>query len=116
MMTRLRERLADLPGSVAGELRIEAADDFAYTDPVDGGISGGQGLRLFFADGSRAVYRLSGTGTSKATLRLYCDKFESDPTLMGLDTQRALTATLAAAEEAAGIAEFTGRSAPDVIT
>lgn len=116
MMARLRERISRLPGEQSGELRIDAADDFAYTDPVDGSVSAGQGVRIFFDDGSRVVFRLSGTGTSNATLRLYCEKYESDPSLMGLDTQRMLAGALNAAGEISGIGEFTGRTAPDVIT
>ena len=116
MMSRLRDRISSLPGERAGELLIDAADDFAYTDPVDGSASEGQGVRVFFNDGSRVVYRLSGTGASNAALRLYCDKYESDPSLMGLDTQKTLAVPLKAAGDIAGIAEFTGRTAPDVIT
>lgn len=116
MISRLREGVTGLVGRQAGELNIQAADDFAYTDPVDGGVSEKQGVRIIFNDGSRAVFRLSGTGTSNATLRLYCDKYETDPALLGLDTQRMLAQTLQAAGEVAGIAEFTGRTAPDVIT
>lgn len=116
MIERLRERAPGLAGERSGELSIRAADDFSYTDPVDGGVSAGQGLRIFFDDGSRVVFRLSGTGTANATLRLYCDKYEGDPALMGLDTQRMLAPSLQAAGEIAGIAEFTGRTAPDVIT
>ncbi len=116
MISRLREGVSGLAGRQAGELNIQAADDFAYTDLVDGGVSEKQGVRIFFNDGSRAVFRLSGTGTANATLRLYCDKYETDPALLGLDTQRMLAQTLQAASEVAGIAEFTGRTAPDVIT
>ena len=116
MMERLRERAPGLEGRQAGELSIQAADDFAYTDPVDGGLSANQGVRIFFDDGSRVVFRLSGTGTANATLRLYCDKYETDPSLLELDTQRTLAQSLQAAGEIAGIAEFTGRTAPDVIT
>ena len=116
MIERLRERAPGLAGERSGELSVRAADDFSYTDPVDGGVSAGQGLRVFFDDGSRVVFRLSGTGTANATLRLYCDKYESDPALMELDTQRMLAPSLQAAGEIAGIAEFTGRAAPDVIT
>ncbi len=116
MISRLREGVSGLVGRQAGELSIQAADDFAYTDPVDGSVSELQGLRVLFNDGSRAIFRLSGTGTANATLRLYCDKYETDPALLGLDTQRMLAQTLQAAGEIAGIAEFTGRTAPDVIT
>ena len=116
MIERLRERASGLAGERAGELSVQAADDFAYTDLVDGSASAGQGVRIFFNDGSRAVFRLSGTGTANATLRLYCDKYETDPSLMELDTQRTLAQSLQAAGEIAGIADFTGRTAPDVIT
>ena len=116
MIARLREGIGGLAGSQAGELRVASADDFAYTDPVDGSISEGQGIRIFFDDDSRAVFRLSGTGTANATLRLYCEKHESDPARMEFDTQRMLAGTLAAAGEIARIAECAGRSAPDVIT
>ena len=116
MISRLREGLSGLQGRQAGELSIRAADDFTYTDPVDGSVSEGQGVRIFFNDGSRAVFRLSGTGTTNATLRLYCDKYETDPALLGLDTQRMLAQSLQAAGEVSNIAEFTGRTAPDVIT
>ncbi|MCY4426938.1 MAG: alpha-D-glucose phosphate-specific phosphoglucomutase [Halieaceae bacterium] len=116
MISRLREGVSGLPGRQAGELSIQAADDFTYTDPVDGSVSEEQGVRIFFNDGSRAVFRLSGTGTSNATLRLYCDKYETDPALLGLDTQRMLAQSLQAAGEVSNMAEFTGRTAPDVIT
>ncbi len=116
MISRLREGVSGLQGRHAGELSIQAADDFTYTDPVDGSVSEGQGVRIFFNDGSRAVFRLSGTGTTNATLRLYCDKYETDPALLGLDTQRMLAQSLQAAGEVSNIAEFTGRTAPDVIT
>ena len=115
MIERLRERASGLAGERAGELGIQAADDFAYTDPVDGSVSAAQGVRICFDDGSRAVFRLSGTGTANAALRLYCDKYETDPALMGLDTQRVLAQSLQAAGEIAGMAEFIGRTAPDVI-
>ncbi len=116
MIERLRERMPALAGERAGALRVRAADDFAYTDPVDGSVSANQGARVFFDDGSRAVFRLSGTGTANATLRLYCDKYETDPALMGLDTQRMLAQPLQAASEIVGLAELAGRAAPDVVT
>ena len=73
VMADLRNRLATLPGRVVEGLTVEAADDFAYRDPVDGSVSTGQGLRVRFAGGSRLVLRLSGTGTEGATIRLYLD-------------------------------------------
>ncbi len=116
MIERLRGRLAKLPGERFRGLGIESADDYAHTDPVDGTVSENQGVRIFFDNGARAVFRLSGTGTANATLRLYCDQYETDPALLELDTQRVLAPALEAAAGIAGIAEFTGRAAADVIT
>ncbi len=95
---------------------VEAADDFAYTDPVDGSVSEHQGIRVMFADGSRIVYRLSGTGTAGATLRVYIERFEPDPSRQDEDTQVALAELITAAGDLAGIHERTGRDRPDVIT
>jgi len=116
LMAGLRERLGGLPGRQFGEEVVTGADDFAYEDPVDGSVSRGQGIRLFFESGARAVFRLSGTGTAGATLRLYCERYERDPTLLELDTQRRLATVLDAAAAIAGIEAHTGRKAPDVIT
>jgi phosphoglucomutase len=116
LMAALRGRLAALPGSDVAGLRVAAADDFAYHDPVDGSTSTHQGVRVLFEGGSRVVFRLSGTGTSGATLRVYIERFEDDPARLGLPTGEALADLTAAAEALAGIAERTGRSAPDVIT
>jgi phosphoglucomutase len=112
----LRARLRGLPGTETQGMRIEAADDFSYTDPVDGSVSERQGVRLTFVGGARAVLRLSGTGTEGATLRVYLERFELDPARHGLDPQQALAPIAAAADEIAGITERTGRSAPDVMT
>jgi phosphoglucomutase len=116
LMAALRERLGSLPGQQFGEEVVTEADDFAYEDPVDGSISRGQGIRLYFESGARAVFRLSGTGTAGATLRLYCERYERDPTLLELDTQRTLAPVLDAAAAVAAIEAHTGRTAPDVIT
>ncbi len=112
----LRAQLAGLPGKTFGNLRISAADDFAYHDPVDGSISEHQGIRVLFEDGARIVYRLSGTGTAGATLRVYLEAFEPDPVRHAQEPQQALAALIAAADAIAGIRERTGRSAPSVIT
>ena len=116
LMAHLRGQLAALPGRKLGPFEVAAADDFAYTDPVDGSTTTGQGVRLLFADGSRLVFRLSGTGTAGATLRVYIERFEPDPAQHDLDTQAALTDLIRAANAFAGIRERTGRDAPSVIT
>ena len=116
LISQLRARLESLIGQRFGAHTIELADDFSYTDPVDGAISPRQGVRLIFTDGARIVLRLSGTGTSGATLRLYLEKFEADPGKHQLPTQDALADLIAIAEEIAQIAQHTGLSAPTVIT
>ncbi len=116
MMDKLRAGLAGLKGSTHGKLTIADADDFSYFDPVDGSVSSKQGIRLLFADGSRIVFRLSGTGTAGATVRIYIERFESDEDLQAIDTQKALEDLIALSRAISGIEEFTGRSAPDVIT
>ena len=90
------------------------ADDFEYLDPVDGSTSKSQGIRLIFEDGSRIIFRLSGTGTAGATLRLYVDKFEDKQ--LGLETQSALAPLIAYADDVAQIKSRTGRKGPTVIT
>ena len=116
MMARLRENLPALPGQEFAGLTIESADDFQYCDPVDGSEAAAQGVRLYFNNGGRVVFRLSGTGTQGATLRVYLDCFQRDPTLLDLDSQRALSPLIKAADLIAGIQEYTGRQTPDVIT
>jgi phosphoglucomutase len=116
LMGALRERLAGLPGTEAAGLTVAAADDFRYTDPVDGSVAEHQGVRILFHGDARAVLRLSGTGTQGATLRLYVERPEPDPDRHGLETQQALAQIVRAADEIAGIAARTGRDAPDVRT
>jgi len=116
MMALLKGKLATLPGQVVEGLAITAADDFAYTDPVDGSVSTGQGVRIIFVGGSRIVLRLSGTGTEGATLRLYLERYEPGPGGLDHDPQEALAPVIRAAHALAGIAAQTGRTAPDVIT
>ncbi len=116
MMTVLRGRLATLPGTKVEGLEVEAADDFAYTDPVDGSVSMAQGVRVLFKGGSRFVMRLSGTGTEGATLRLYLERFVAGPQGLDHDPQEALAPIIKAAHDLAGIKEYTGRVTPDVIT
>lgn len=116
MLHDLRQRLPDLPGQQWAGLDVVAADDFHYRDPVDASESSGQGIRVFFSDGSRAVLRLSGTGTSGSTLRVYFDRHEIDPAMLGLGPQKALAPAIHATGLLAGIAQATGRDAPDVVT
>lgn len=110
----LRARLPELPGTSVAGLTIAQADDFTYTDPVDGSVTKAQGIRIVFEEGARAVFRLSGTGTEGATLRVYLERFEPDPARHDRDPQEALAAVIAAAREIAQIETRTGRSAPDV--
>ncbi|MBK1690571.1 alpha-D-glucose phosphate-specific phosphoglucomutase [Ectothiorhodospira mobilis] len=116
LMDGLRRRLDTLPGQRLGDFTVTQADDFAYTDPVDGSEARGQGIRLLFGDTARLVFRLSGTGTSGATLRVYAERFEPDPARHGDTAQTALEPLLAVAREVADIPGHTGRDAPDVIT
>ncbi|MDY6861095.1 MAG: alpha-D-glucose phosphate-specific phosphoglucomutase [Pseudomonadota bacterium] len=116
LMDALRGRLAALPGETIGDLKVISADEFAYDDPVDGSRSEGQGIRIGFDGGARIVFRLSGTGTQGATLRVYLERYETDPAQMALDPQAALAPVIGAADALAGIGTRTGRDAPDVIT
>ncbi len=116
LMEALRAALPGLPGRALGAGVVSSADDFAYTDPVDGSVSTAQGVRVGFADGSRIVFRLSGTGTEGATLRVYLERFEADPAQHAIETQAALAGLIATADQLAGIRERTGRSSPTVIT
>lgn len=116
LMKGLGEKLASLKGQRLGDYTVAQADDFAYTDPVDGSRSEHQGLRVLFEGGSRIVFRLSGTGTEGATLRLYVERFEPDPERHDLDTQEALADLIALADRLADIREHTGREKPDVVT
>jgi phosphoglucomutase len=116
LMEQLRRRLPALPDQHFGSYRVEYADDFAYTDPVDGSRSERQGVRIGFQGGSRIVFRLSGTGTEGATLRVYLEAYEPDPARHELDTQTVMQPLIQLAEELAQIRERTGRDAPTVIT
>jgi phosphoglucomutase len=116
LMQAVQGQLPGLVGQDIGGRKVATADDFSYLDPIDGSLSQHQGLRIVFDDGSRIVYRLSGTGTSGATLRVYIERFEGDATRHGLDTQVALADLIALADRLAGIRQRSGRSAPAVVT
>ncbi|HEY9149615.1 MAG TPA: alpha-D-glucose phosphate-specific phosphoglucomutase [Gammaproteobacteria bacterium] len=116
LMTGLRATMASLPDKVFAGYHVKYADDFQYTDPVDGSLSTGQGIRIAFTDGSRIVYRLSGTGTEGATLRVYIERYEALPEHQQQDAQDALADLIRIADEIAGIRRHTGRERPTVIT
>ncbi len=116
LMARLRAMLPALKGKTYDGLTVSDADDFAYHDPVDGSDSKNQGIRILFADGSRIVYRLSGTGTAGATLRVYIENFEPGPDRLDLQTGDALRTLIGLSRSIAGIEQHTGRTEPSVIT
>ena len=117
LMAALRAQLPTLAErDCGGGLRIETADDFAYTDPVDGSVSTGQGVRLLFADGSRIVFRLSGTGTEGATLRVYLERYVADPADHDQPAQEALGELIRIADEIAAIRRHSGMQAATVVT
>ena len=112
----MRAAFATLPGKTFGNYTVKACDDFSYTDPIDGSVSTGQGLRILFADGSRIVFRLSGTGTEGATLRVYLEAFEADPARQRGDAQQLLAELIAIADKISGLKARSGRERPTVIT
>ena len=116
MLGDLRDRLSSLKGTQVQGLVVQDADEFSYEDPVDGSISAHQGFRILFEGGSRAVLRLSGTGTEGATLRVYLERYVAGPEGLTEDPQHALAPIIAATEDLVGIKARTGRKGPDVIT
>ncbi len=116
LVDALRARMAALPNQQLGAYTVDYADDFRYLDSIDQSVSEKQGIRIGFKDGSRIVYRLSGTGTEGATLRIYIEAYQPDPAQHDLDTQQALAELIDIANSLAGIREHTGRDVPTVIT
>ncbi|HEX5363971.1 MAG TPA: alpha-D-glucose phosphate-specific phosphoglucomutase [Gallionella sp.] len=116
VMKLLKDSFESLQGAQFGHLQVKLCDDFSYTDPVDGSVSNGQGVRILFVDGSRIVFRLSGTGTEGATLRIYLESFEPDVSRHHLDAQEALSTLIGIALQISELRQRTGREAPTVIT
>ena len=116
LMTGLREKVKTLADTQIGSLTVSYSDDFSYTDPVDKSISEHQGIRIGFTNGSRVVYRLSGTGTSGATLRIYYESYETNPDNMNQDTQQALKELIKLSVEISELESLTGRTEATVIT
>jgi phosphoglucomutase len=112
----LRLLLPNLIGQSFGEYQVSYADEFSYTDPIDGSVSSQQGIRIGFKNGSRIVFRLSGTGTVGATLRIYIERFEADVSKHGQDAQVALAELIALAEQFSQLKQRTSRTEPTVIT
>lgn len=116
LMEGVRSQLTNLPGQKLGDYTVDYADDFSYTDPIDGSVSQNQGIRIGFTDGSRMIFRLSGTGTQGATLRLYLESYEPNAAKHSVDPQEALQPLITLADEVAKIKQLTGRNEPTVIT
>ncbi len=116
LMTHLRDRLPSLVQTPIANRIVTHADDFSYHDPIDGTTSEHQGLRVLLNDGSRIIFRLSGTGTAGATLRLYVESYEIGPSHLARDVQTALKPLVDAALELSELVARTGRTAPTVIT
>ncbi len=116
LMAELSASLGDLPGKSFGPLTVAQADSISYCDPVDGSVSENQGIRVLFEGGSRVVFRLSGTGTQGATIRVYLERYEPAGGRLDADTPDMLADIIAAAQAIAGIKAHTGRAAPDVVT
>lgn len=118
MMSHLKEYIVDKStiGKTFNNYTVSLCDDFEYKDPIDHSISKNQGLRFVFTDGSRIIYRLSGTGSSGATIRVYFDKYESNKDLLDQDPQERLKDLVQLALELSQLTKFTGREKPTVIT
>ncbi|WP_415879612.1 alpha-D-glucose phosphate-specific phosphoglucomutase [Methylomonas sp. TEB] len=116
IVAHLRSQLSSLPGKSWGDYEVKFADEFSYTDPVDGSVSSNQGIRIGFVNGSRIVFRLSGTGTVGATLRIYLERYERDVSKHDQDAQVALAELIEIAEQLCEVKKRTGRTEPDVIT
>ncbi|QSB01126.1 alpha-D-glucose phosphate-specific phosphoglucomutase [Methylomonas sp. BW4-1] len=116
IVEHLRSQLSSLPGKSWGDYEVKFADEFSYTDPVDGSVSSNQGIRIGFVNGSRIVFRLSGTGTVGATLRIYLERYERDVSKHDQDAQVALAELIEIAEQLCEVKKRTGRTEPDVIT
>lgn len=116
VMDHVRENLSSLSGQETLAGPIKTADEFSYTDPVDGSVSNGQGLRILFEDGSRIVFRLSGTGTVGATIRIYIERFEAVDGDLKMETSKALSQLFSVAMDISKLTELTGRVEADVVT
>jgi phosphoglucomutase len=115
-MSHLQGNFSLFSGTSYGKYTIKFCDDFSYTDPVDGSISNKQGVRILFTDGSRIIFRLSGTGTEGATLRIYLEAYDADVAHHRQDAQQVLTELIQIALQLSELIKRTGRIQPTVIT
>ena len=115
-MDYLRLMTPSLAGSVHGDYTVALADDFVYTDAVDGSVATKQGIRIIMTDGSRIVFRLSGTGTEGATIRLYLERYEEHRARHALEAQSALAPLAHIADALSQLKQRTGRAGPTVTT
>jgi phosphoglucomutase len=116
MMADLRAQLPSLAGQQLGDFTVKLADDFVYTDPVDGSVATKQGIRIIMEDGSRIVLRLSGTGTEGATVRVYLERYAADGADHDQDVQGALRGLADIAEQLSRLRQRSGHTAPTVVT
>ncbi len=117
MVVHMTGQFASIVGqSLDAGYTVAVADEFEYTDPVDGSVSSNQGVRYLFSDGSRVIFRLSGTAGSGATVRMYLEKYQPDKTKLGLHPLEALGELVQVALKLSKLEEFTGRKEPTVIT
>ncbi|KAK1304620.1 hypothetical protein QJS10_CPB11g00755 [Acorus calamus] len=117
MVEHLRDMISkSKAGQNYGSYTLQFADDFTYTDPMDGSVASKQGVRFVSSDGSRIIFRLSGTGSSGATVRIYIEKFEPDVSKHDMDAQTALKPLIDMALSISKLKDFTGREKPTVIT
>ncbi|MDX8389126.1 MAG: alpha-D-glucose phosphate-specific phosphoglucomutase [Mariprofundaceae bacterium] len=116
VLQNVRDQFDSLPGQHLAGRTVEVCDDFSYRDPIDSSFSENQGVRILFDDGSRMIFRLSGTGTSGATVRIYLESFEGDVSQQNMDAQDALADMIVAANDVSKLQRLTGRDRPTVIT
>jgi len=116
IVAHLYAQMPALPGKTFGDYTVEFADDFSYSDTVDGSVSEKQGIRIVFTNGSRIIFRLSGTGTQGATVRIYVERYERDPQYHNQETQAVLKDLLELAESLSEVKKRSGMDKPTVIT
>jgi len=116
LVENIKAQLTSLPGKQYGNYTVRNADEFSYTDPLDGSVSSNQGIRILFENGARIIFRLSGTGTRGATLRVYIEDYCNEASRTQEDTQTFLAELIKIADEIAGIYELTNMDVPTVIT